>query len=336
MDIFSFAGKERLGSNNLLLKLDQLISWSQVGNYLKSSKLRSDIGRTGYNELLLFKCLLLGQWYSLSDAALEEALRVRIDFMLFANLRVTDSIPDETTICRFRNLLIKHKLYERLLKKINQQLEERGLKLEKANCAVVDATIIESACRPSKEIEMMPVDREEEEKGEEADDRIIHQRLSYDEEARWLKKGNKSYFGYKGFIVTDDEGYVIETDADSANVSECNKLEFISSSINTKRLLADKAYDSLKNREYLKSRYIKDGLMHKARRGKPLTARQKLFNKLIAKKRFVVERCFGTLKQKFQMYRTRYIGIIKVKAQLIMKSICANLLKAANKLIIVG
>lgn len=300
---------------------------------MKSTKLRSDIGRAGYNELLLFKCLLLGQWYSLSDTALEEALRVRIDFMLFANLKVTDPIPDETTICRFRNLLVKHKLYEKLLKKINQQLEERGLKLERADCAVVDATIIESACRPSKEIEMMPIDREEE---EEIEGNIIHQRLSYDEEARWLKKGSRSYFGYKGFIVTDDEGYVTEADDDSANVAECNKLESIGSNIKAKRLLADKAYGSLKNREYLKSRDIKDGLMYKARRGKTLTAREKLFNKLIAKKRFVVERCFGTLKQKFQMYRTRYIGVIKVKAQLIMKSICANLLKAANKLIIVG
>lgn len=75
--------------------------------------------------------------------------------------------------------------------------------------------------------------------------------------------------------------------------------------------------------------------MYKARRGKSLTVRQKLFSKLIAKKPFVVERCFRTLKQKFQMYRARYIGIIKVKAQLIMKSICANLLKATNKLITV-
>jgi len=117
MDIFSFAWKERLGSNNLLLKLDQLISWSQVEKYLKTSKLRSDLGRAGYNELLLllFKRLLLGEWYSLSDGALEEALKVRIDFMLFVNLRVTAPIPDETTICRFRNLLVNHKLYESYL-----------------------------------------------------------------------------------------------------------------------------------------------------------------------------------------------------------------------------
>jgi len=36
--------------------------------------------------------------------------------------------------------------------------------------------------------------------------------------------------------------------------------------------------------------------MHRARKNKPLSARQKLANQLISKKRYIVEQCFGTIK----------------------------------------
>ena len=45
----------------------------------------------------MFKAILLGQWHSLSDAALEQALYVRIDFLHFCGLSLSDAIPDETT-----------------------------------------------------------------------------------------------------------------------------------------------------------------------------------------------------------------------------------------------
>ncbi len=54
--------------------------------------------------------------------------------------------------------------------------------------------------------------------------------------------------------------------------------------------------------------------MYKTKRGNPLTQRQKLFNKLVTKKHFVIERCFGTIKQKLQVRRASYIGAVKVKA----------------------
>jgi IS5 family transposase len=54
----------------------------------------------------MFKATLLGQWHSLSDAALEQALCVRIDFLQFCGLSLSDAISDETTLCRFRNRLV--------------------------------------------------------------------------------------------------------------------------------------------------------------------------------------------------------------------------------------
>ena len=66
--------------------------------------------------------LLLGQWHSLSDRALEHALRVRLDFMLFCGSSVLDHCPDHTTICRFRQALVRRGLDAQLLTEVNRQL----------------------------------------------------------------------------------------------------------------------------------------------------------------------------------------------------------------------
>ncbi|WP_256207886.1 transposase [Nitrosomonas sp. Nm166] len=49
-------------------------------------------------------------------------------------------------------------------------------------------------------------------------------------------------------------------------------------------------------------------------------------------KRYIVEQCFGTAKCLFRMERASYFGTVKVNAQVLMKSICMNLKKAANKI----
>ena len=60
----------------------------------------------------------------------------------------------------------------------------------------------------------------------------------------------------------------------------------------------------------------------------------KLANQLISKKRYIVEQCFGTIKRLFRMGRASYFGTVKVNAQVILKSICMNLKKAANKIFV--
>lgn len=71
--------------------------------------------------------------------------------------------------------------------------------------------------------------------------------------------------------------------------------------------------------------------MRKSYRNKPLSAREKLRNRLISKVRFIVEQAFGTLKRRLDASRSAYIGLKKVAAQLRLKAICFNLLKAVNK-----
>ena len=65
MDFFSYEGAKRIGSENILVKVDQLIDWSRFSLLLKRAHIGKQLGPTGYDPLLLFKCLLLGQWHGL-------------------------------------------------------------------------------------------------------------------------------------------------------------------------------------------------------------------------------------------------------------------------------
>ena len=79
-----------------LLKLDQVIDWQPIEQYLNRQRtryLRDHRGRPAYPLLSMFKAVLLGQWHSLSDPELEHSLITRIDFNLF---------------CRFADGLCRH------------------------------------------------------------------------------------------------------------------------------------------------------------------------------------------------------------------------------------
>ncbi|HGH6639731.1 TPA: transposase, partial [Neisseria meningitidis] len=130
-----------------LLKLDQVIDWQPIEQYLNRQRtryLRDHRGRPAYPLLSMFKAVLLGQWHSLSDPELEHSLITRIDFNLFCCFDEL-SISDYSTLCRYRNWLAQDDTLSELLKLINRQLTEKGLKIEKASAAVIDATIIQTA-----------------------------------------------------------------------------------------------------------------------------------------------------------------------------------------------
>ena len=326
MDPFSFEAGRRTGDDNVLRKIDVLVDWDRISSLLRKGLNRSGIGPQGYDPLVLFHCLLLGQWQGLSDPQLEESLRVRLDFMLFTGLDLYAPVPDETTHCRFRNGLVKAGVFDSLLVEACAQLEHHGLKVRHAEAAIIDASLIESAARPHSYIEALAQDREEPELPADPDIRY-----SADDDARGVKKGRKSTLGYKGFARCDEEGFIDKVHVRPANAAESPEFETMTKGRKAQRVLADKAYASAANRARLKGQH-RDGIMRKAVRGRPLRASEKRFNRLISKQRFRIEQCFGTMKRLFGLHRARYFGTEKTHAQMIMAAISQNLLKAANKI----
>ena len=107
-----------------LLKLDQVIDWQPIEQYLNRQRtryLRDHRGRPAYPLLSMFKAVLPGQWHSLSDPELEHSLITRIDFNLFCRFDEL-SIPDYSTLCRYRNWLAQDDTLSELLELINRQL----------------------------------------------------------------------------------------------------------------------------------------------------------------------------------------------------------------------
>ena len=183
-----------------LLKLDQVIDWQPIEQYLNRQRtryLRDHRGRPAYPLLSMFKAVLLGQWHSLSDPELEHSLITRIDFNLFCRFDEL-SIPDYSTLCRYRNWLAQDDTLSELLELINRQLAEKNLKVEKASAAVIDATIIQTA--GSKQRQAIEVDEEGQVSGQTTP--------SKDKDARWTKKNGLYRLGYKQHTRTDEEGWL--------------------------------------------------------------------------------------------------------------------------------
>ena len=134
----------RVKRASALMKAHALIDWDAlrpqlVGLYQREASRGG--GQEPIDPLIMFKAILLGQWHSFSDPKLEEALCVRIDFMYFCGLSLSDDVPDETTLCRFRNRLITAGKLAGLLAGVNDQLQGHGLMVKCAHGAVIDATL---------------------------------------------------------------------------------------------------------------------------------------------------------------------------------------------------
>ena len=87
----------------------------------------------------------------------------------------------------------------------------------------------------------------------------------------------------------------------------------------------DKGYKVPDNDQYLKEEKIKNRIQHKAYRNRPLTEWQIIFNKLVSKQRYVVERTFGGMNRWFGAGRARYKGLDKIHGQHVMEAIAYNL-----------
>jgi len=311
--------------------VEQLLDWTRIERRLKKKLGRSEencAGVKAYPSLCMFKILLLQSWYELSDQDMEEALYDRYVFCRFVGISLDEDVPDHTTICRFRNLLAEKKLLQKLLNEVNAQLASQG-KLVKTGC-VVDATIISSAAHPRKQVdvEMVAVDREEDISSECK----VTVSYSSDSEAAWTRKGSRYYYGYKGHMAVEaSHGFILTGHVTPANCSDTKEMKRLvrSSRLPKKsRVYADKGFCSQANREVLRKRKLKNGIMDKAARGHPLSERQKQRNRLISAVRGIVERGFGTLKRSYGQHRAKYLGVLKVEAAFLLAALAFNLKKA--------
>lgn len=333
-----------INPKSFLSKVDELIDWKPFDVYLaKNLKRGKDAaGQSPYPNLVMFKAILLQFLYNLSDNALSHALGDRISFIHFIGLSFDSSKPDGSTICRYRNSLLKKKHYQKLLNLFNKQLEQSGLLVK---CGVaVDATLIASSRRPRKVVDLENVvhDRKEDEpkKGEinqiSGDNSIQKIKINYsdDKDASWTVKRGRPHYGYKIHAAVDlKNGFLLGAHATGANISDTTEFAKIltESALQTGTFVeADKGYTSKANREYLKKNGFLDGIMNKAVKGRQLTEQEKKWNKFISKTRWIIERTFGTIKKVQGYVRSRYLGMDKVEMEFHLHALAHNMRKVVN------
>jgi IS5 family transposase len=296
--------KQRAGVNADLGRIEASVKWYRFERLL-ARIYASPEGRPAYPPLTMLKCLLLQQWYRLSDAEAEEALSDRLSFRRFAGLALDEEVPDHTTICRFRQQLVKHGLAEKVFGEMNRQLEKRGLIVKQGT--LIDATLIEADADVRKGDDGEPV--------------------TVDDEAGFAQRRGKSFYGYKAHVGVDTSGLIRRALVTPANIHDSTPADQLICG-DEAMVVADKGYHSRKRRELLAKLGIKDGIMRRAGRGHPLKAKDRKRNRRLAPIRAGVERVFGTLKRTYGWTRVRYRGLAKNAAHFFLLCTALNLRRA--------
>ena len=321
------AAKCRQRSRKTPERINSIIDWRPIEELLNRELDRGPnaIGKPAYPALGMFKALLLQSWYGLSDRELSENLEDRISFSHFCGFSLDHEVPDNSTICRFRQQLHDKGLAKLLLDMINAQIEAGGLEIKAG--IIVDASLVESSRRPRKRQDV--VESSDVQGGHE-----VKTTYSGDTEAAWTVKGNKAYYGFKVHMgVEAEHGFILSGHATAANQPDCKELMAVVSSSGLEEgaaVLADKGYFGREYSKQLQKAGYLDGIMYKATRNRPLSEAQRMVNKLISRVRGKVERAFGTLKRDHRMARARYLGVAKVGLQLLLDAMAFNLKKAAR------
>ncbi len=115
-----------------LRQMEQVVPWQELQALIAPHmpKVGPKGGRPAYSVAVLLRIHFLQQWFALSDPAVEEALYDVPVFAEFVGLDLgVDTVPDESTILRFRHLLEEKHLSEQMLALVNERLTGQGLML---------------------------------------------------------------------------------------------------------------------------------------------------------------------------------------------------------------
>lgn len=298
---------------------EDVLDWHHL-ECLMSGIYDSPKGRPSYPLLTLFRALLLGIWYNLSDEYLSACLARDLLFRKFCRLEYGDNIPDATTLGRFRTKLAKHDLWELLLGEVNRQLEEKNIIMTEGRINIIDATPVEAAQSGSGN-------------GKSG-------KPTKDPEAGWhVKKDSrgrqKSTYGYSVHTGVDEDGFIHRQTVTPGNVHDSQERDTLLLG-DESRLYADPAYSSQETRDKLERFGIEDRVQRKGYSGRPISEADKMRNKEIAVIRGGGERPFATYKRLYGLSRTRFMGLRKNMNFYGLAAIAQNIQKGTKFLKLYG
>ena len=303
--------KVRTHKKEFLLQIERIVPWGEWITVIKPHYYKGERGNKPYDLERMLRIYLIQNLYDLSDmGTVAEVIDSRA-FSEFCGVDSSNQVPDGDTLGRFRNLLVKNGLQEKLFTQVVTLLTERGLILKKGT--IVDSTIIAA-----------PSSTKNKEKQRDPD-------------AHQVKKGNTWHFGYKAHIGVDkDSGIVHTVKVTPANTSDVSVTPELLTGEETV-VYGDSAYLGAEKRE---------DAVKKSKNGKRIRYKINRRPSQIAKEspksqgqlkrrehekssvRAKVEHVFAVIKGQLRYRKTRYRGLRKQTAKLNMMFALANLILA--------
>lgn len=289
-------------------EMDRAVPWKELCAAIEPVYPKAGNGRPPIGLERMLRIYFLQHWFNLSDPGAEEALYESLSMCRFVGIDLgKEPVPDETTICKFRHLLEKHRLGNKLFKEVSKFLQVNGFKI--ANGTIVDATIIHS-----------PSSTKNKDKARDPD-------------AHQTKKGNQWYFGMKMHIGVDSKTKLIHAVAvTAANVHDSQLLPDLLHG-NETRVWGDSAYAGQKTAMRTVAPNARDFTQKKAARNRPLSDIEQSRNRTKSSVRAKVEHVFGVVKRVFGYAKTRYRGLDKNAHAMFVVSALANIFMARGQLL---
>jgi IS5 family transposase len=285
-----------------LAEMDAVIPWPALLALVAPHYAKPGRGRRPLPLETMLRVYFLQQWFDLSDPQAEDMLYDSESMRRFARVELgEDTVPDESTILRFRHLLERHELTAAMFDAVRALLEEQRLLLKAGT--IVDATILHA---PSS---------------------TKNATGTRDPEMKQTRKGNQWYFGMKVHVGTDTRGLVhtvTTTDAAQADITQLPDLLHGAETT----LYGDKAYD--KADDHLN--WECSGGRYRVNKRGARTAKWDRINAARSRVRARCEHVFRVVKCQWGFTKVRYRGLAKNTVRVRAVLALANLYLVRHRL----
>lgn len=282
-------------------------------------------GRKPYDYVLLFKILILQRYYNLSDDQTEYQICDRLSFMRFLKLTLADDVPDSKTIWHYKERLIDLELIEDLFSIFINELSALNLIIHAGK--IVDASFVEVPKQRNTRAENKTI---KEGSIPEQWVSLPNKLAQKDTDAKWTKKNQISYYGYKNHTICDEKSKLVTaycvTDA-SVHDSQAIE-ELLTQQDENQPVYADSAYVGAElNKRLIEDKKVTPQIIEKGYKNKPLTDKQMVSNKEKSKIRVRVEHIYGFVENSMNGSFIRSIGLKRAKANIGLMNLTYNMFR---------
>ena len=271
----------------------------------------------------MFKILIIQRLYNLSDEQVEFQINDRNSFQRFLGIKPAGKVPDFTTIWRFREALTEAEAVKPLFDAFTKTLEDRGI-LTKVG-SIVDASFVEvPRQRNTREENELIKDGKVPEAWKDQPAKLAQKDL----DARWTKKNDETFYGYKNHILADAESSMIrDYTVTDASVHDSKPFPELIKDVGPKEsLFGDSAYTSEKTDTQLEEQGVQNFIHDKAYRNRPLNKNQIDQNRVKSQVRCLIEHIFGCVENSMGGPELEYIGLRRIATGIGLSNLAYNIL----------